>query len=557
MAFFQAAPRLKNQFDDDALLQEFLERRVPEDIRGTWTEELRHLGALAAKPLFEAQRQDRLSEPRLTQWDAWGHRIDHIELTPLWQQAHALSAEHGLVATAYEGRQGAFDRVFQFAKNYVVQPSLDVYSCPLAMTDGAARTLLDCGHVAVLARAIPHLISRNAGKMWTSGQWMTERIGGSDVGRSETEAKPIEGDDFALYGTKWFTSATTSQMAITLARPTGNPEGGRGLALFYVETRNEQGALNGIHIERLKDKLGTRKVPTAELTLHGCRATAIKGTTHGTRHIASMLNITRAWNAMAAAWTSRRGLALARDYATRRIAFGSELSNKPLHVDTLAGLAAETEAVFHLAFRVVELIGRAEHGEADDAERSLLRVMTPIAKLTTGKQAVSIASETLEAFGGAGYVEDTGLPTLLRDAQVLPIWEGTTNVLSIDTLRALKDADCAAALAAEIRRAASDAHDPGLEACVQKITEAMEHAHTWRLAASPDTDRVEAGARRYALTLGRTVQLAYLCSHAQWCLDHGRGPRAAAAARRFCSHGIDFIDTRLDAGDSHVLARGP
>src|SRR5207253_463023 len=159
--------------------------------------------------------------------------------------------------------------------------STDVYTCPLAMTDGAARTLLAHDSRALVDRAVPRLTSRDPSFAWTSGQWMTERTGGSDVGLTETIAR-AEGDGtFRLYGTKWFTSATTSEMALTLARPEGNPPGGAGLALFYVEVRNDDGSMNGIAINRLKDKLGTRMVPTAELTLDGARALAVAGTGNG------------------------------------------------------------------------------------------------------------------------------------------------------------------------------------------------------------------------------------------------------------------------------------
>src|ERR1051325_1339464 len=142
---------------------------------------------------------------------------------------------------------------------YLFDPSTDVYTCPLAMTDGAARTLLAHGNRALIDRAVPRLTSRDPARAWTSGQWMTERTGGSDVGLAETVARRDGAADFRLYGTKWFTSATTANMALTLARPEGNPAGGRGLALFYVEVRGDDGALHeGIALNRLKDKLGTR-----------------------------------------------------------------------------------------------------------------------------------------------------------------------------------------------------------------------------------------------------------------------------------------------------------
>src|SRR5207248_2121166 len=137
---------------------------------------------------------------------------------------------------------------------------------------------------ALIERAVPRLTSRDPDRMWTSGQWMTERTGGSDVGLSETEARQ-EGDSWRLFGTKWFTSATTSEMALTLGRPAGGGAGGRGLALFYVELRDDEGRLRNIAINRLKDKLGTRKVPTAELTLDGTPAIPVAGLSDGVRNI--------------------------------------------------------------------------------------------------------------------------------------------------------------------------------------------------------------------------------------------------------------------------------
>jgi acyl-CoA dehydrogenase len=551
MAFFQDAPQLGNQFDDDAILQEYLARVLPPDQLNAITPELRHLGERGGGELFQFQLRDRLNEPALTQWDAWGHRIDEIEVSPLWKEAEKITAEHGLVATAYERKHGAHSRIHQFALNYVVQASLDIYSCPLAMTDGAARTLLDLGNQPLIDRALPRLTSRDPKTMWTSGQWMTERTGGSDVGLTQTEARQSP-EGWRLHGTKWFTSATTSQMALTLGRPQGNGPGGRGLALFYVETRDAQGKLNHLEINRLKDKLGTRKVPTAELDLKGTLATPVAGLTDGIRNIASMLNITRTWNAMGAIWGMRRGLALARDYARRRVQFGASLAEKPLHVDTLAGMQAEFEAAFLLTFQSVELLGRLEAGTASETDKVLLRLVTPLTKLTTGKQAVALASESLEAFGGAGYVEDTGLPTLLRDSQVLSIWEGTTNVLSLDTLRALAKEGTLEVLRERIDALVSKAHDPSLKPAVETAQSSAAHAAAWVAEAVSNPVRVEAGARRFALTLGRSLALARLVEHAQWCLDHGKGPRAAAAARRFARQGIDLIN-EFDTDESRLL----
>jgi alkylation response protein AidB-like acyl-CoA dehydrogenase len=550
--FFQDPPLLGNAYDDDPLLREYLRRRLGDGLREL-EPELRHLGDLATGELIRLQEADRTVEPRHVPFDAWGRRVDRIELTPLWKRAAELSAHHGLVATAYERRHGAASRVVQFALLHLLEPSLDFYSCPLAMTDGAARTLLDAGNRELVDRAVPRLTSRDPATAWTSGQWMTERAGGSDVSRTETEARP-DGGGWRLHGTKWFCSATTAEMALALARPAGSPPGSKGLALFYMELRDAEGRMNGIVVHRLKEKLGTRKLPTAELGLDGARAVPVAGLTDGVRHVATMLNVTRLWNAICSAAGMQRALSLARAYARAREAFGSTLIEKPLHADTLAGLEAEREGAFLLAFRVAELLGLREAGEAGEADLLLLRAVTPLAKLTTGKQAVAVASEALECFGGAGYVEDTGLPRLLRDAQVLPIWEGTTNVLALDAVRALTDAGAAEALAREVRRAASAANDPALRPAAETALRAIEHALAW--LASNGRGGAEAGARRAALTLGRALEVALLCEHAQACRDAGGSGRPAAAARRLARSGVDLVDDHASAEDARVLAGG-
>ena len=210
-------------------------------IRAMLNPELDEIGALAGGDLYRLQLADRSNEPVLTQWDAWGERIDEV-------------AGHSIVVRSRtaRGRNTAWSRPgttvrsvatrasHNLRKVYLFHPSSDVYTCPLAMSDGAVRTLLASGNQELIDRAVPHLLSRDLAQSWTSGQWMTETTGGSDVGRSETRAVP-DRDGWRLYGRKWFTSAVTSQMALTLARPEGNAPGGKGLAMFYVEMRDAAG----------------------------------------------------------------------------------------------------------------------------------------------------------------------------------------------------------------------------------------------------------------------------------------------------------------------------
>jgi acyl-CoA dehydrogenase len=550
--FIQSPPTLGNQYRDDRFLRAYLSRVLPPDVHTQIESQLDELGATAGDELYRLQLLDRTSEPQLVQWDAWGNRVDRIELTRLWQRAAELAASHGLVAIPYERAHGRYSRIHQFAGVYLFHPSSDVYTCPLAMSDGAARTLLTAGNHTLVERAVPRLTSRDPAVAWTSGQWMTESAGGSDVGRTLTRAEHVGGSDWRLYGKKWFTSAITSQMALTLARPEGGASGGSGLAMFYVEVRDEDQRLNNLRVERLKDKLGTRKVPTAELLLDGTRAQLIGDTRNGTRNIEPMLVVTRAWNSVTSVAFMRRALALACAYAHERSAFGAKLRDLPLHADTLAGLEAETRGAFLLAFELVSLIGRQEADELDEGGRALLRLLTPVAKLLTAKQAVAVVSECIEAFGGAGYVEDTGLPLILRDTQVLPIWEGTTNVLSLDALLRGDPIEGLAALRRRIGACVQGVAEPRLARLQAGINQALEHIES-HLVRQADGRARQAGARRLAMTVGRTLELALLIEHAQWEMAKGARADGVAAAVRFAAIPYDLLVDGLDPADSAAL----
>jgi acyl-CoA dehydrogenase len=550
--FVQTPPSLGNVYDDDGFLRGYLARKLPPEVLQDIEPGLRELGALSGGELYQLQLADRLREPELTQWDAWGNRVDRIEVSPLWKRAADIAARSGLIAIPYERAHGRWSRTHQFAAVHLFHPSSDVYTCPLAMTDGAARTLAATADRRLIDRALPRLTHRDPTRAWTSGQWMTESTGGSDVGASLTRALQADGV-WRLHGKKWFTSAITADMALTLARPEGNGAGGSGLAMFYVEMRDASGRPNGVRVERLKDKLGTRKVPTAELTLDGARAELVGEPRNGTRHIEPMLTVTRAWNSVTSVAFMRRGLMLARSYARERRAFGSYLEQLPLHVDTLAGLEAETRGAFLLAFELVELMGRLESGEIDDQQRALLRLITPIAKLLTAKQAVDVVGECIEAFGGAGYVEDTGLPALLRDAHVLPIWEGTTNVLSLDALLRSELARGLPALRARAEGCVQGVRDGRLAAAGAKALAALVHAEQF-LRESGDARSVQSNARRLAMTVGRALELALLVEHADWELQAMARGSGAAAAVRFAATPVDLLTT-IDPEDSAALLR--
>jgi acyl-CoA dehydrogenase len=552
MPFLQAAPMLSNQYLDDRVLRSYLRRVLPPAVLSAIESDFTDLGEFAAAAWTQA-RSRQASEPKLTHWNAWGERIDRIELTPAWLAAQPLAARHGLVAAGHETTHGTSARVHQFAMVYLFHCASEFYTCPLAMTDGAATALKASGNQRLIDRAVPHLLSRDPEQFWISGQWMTENAGGSDVSGTETVAREEKGR-WRLYGRKWFTSAINAQTALALARPAGAAPGSDGLALFYLEPQKPDGRWRNVTLDRLKDKLGTRELPTAEIHLEGTPAELVGEAKHGVRQIAPMLNVTRTWNAIGALATMRRCIALARDYANRRVVFGKPLAEQPLHQDTLAGMQAEFEAAFHLSFYVTELLGRAQAGQADEAQQNLLRLLTPLVKLWTGKLAVTIASETCECFGGAGYLEDSGIPQLLRDAQVWSIWEGTSNVQALDFLRAFRGTGGLQPLLSAQRAILSQVQAPELEPCARAAREGATRITEWlQKASSGERERIEAGGRELAFGLARMLALSLLTRHAEWALRAENDPRPAAAARRFADHGLLRLKSN-GLHDSLILA---
>jgi putative acyl-CoA dehydrogenase len=557
-SFFQEAPRLTNTFEADPALAELLERLVPGDAHAHLAPQWRALGEQAAGPLLELARQAEAEPPRHVPYDAWGRRVDRIALSPAWTRLQEEAARWGLFAVPYERGLGELARLHQGALLALYAPSSAIASCPLAMTDGAARTLLE--HDPELAgRVVPRLTARDPAALWTCGQWMTERTGGSDVGGTLTAARAAEDGAFSLHGSKWFTSAATSDAALTLARVEGAPAGGAGLSLFFLELRRPDGALNGIRVERLKDKLGTRALPTAELTLEGARARPVGGLGHGVRKIAPLLNTTRLHNAVNACGTMARLLQLLRDYARRRVVFGEPLAKKPLHRETLAGLQTEYEAALALTFECLRLLGRVEAGVASASERACLRLLTPVAKLFTARQAVAAASEALEGFGGAGYVEDTGLPVWLRDAQVLPIWEGTTNVLSLDVLRAVAREDALRPWAEDARGRLDRLREGPLGDTAATLSGYLDHLRSWFAATSEHgPERLEPAARRFAFAVAALAAGLGLCEQGVWALARGRSERSALAARGWASSRLaplpDPALAKYDAAARRVLS---
>jgi len=546
---------LNNQYDGDRVLRRYLERVLPGSVRAEVVPDLRALGEFTGGALYDLQLDDRTSEPSLTRYGPQGDRIDHVERTAVWRRGMQAAAEHGVIGAAYEQAHGRYSRVDQFARAYLLAPGIDMLGFLLATTDGAARTLLNLGEDDLTADVVPHLVSRDPDAFWTSGQWRTEQAGGTDLSQIETTARRADDGTWRLSGQKWFTTSTAAHMALVLAR-TERADADDALSLFHLPIRTEMDGppRAGIQVNRIKNKMGARKLPVSEVALDGAQARLVAQVGEGTKALAPMVRLARTWNAVIALGLMRRGLALARDFSRTREASGTPLLEKPLHYDTMASLQATFEGAFHLTFRLVELIGKQEAGAIEAHERHLLHALSPIVKLTTAKQATTVLGEILEAFGGAGYMEDTGIPGLLRDAYALPLWEGTTNVMALTTLQKLRRDGRFAALKAELDRCAEAVEAPGLVHAVETAQDAFRTATRWLDEALDESqDAMEAGARRFALTLGHALELALLARHAQWALSD-EGGRATTVVEHFAARGVDHIAPRQHY-EAYLLAQ--
>lgn len=455
-------------------------------------------------------------------------------MSDAWKALGRIGVEAGATALPYESSPyGDKARIVWAGVLSLWGPSSALASCPIAMTDGAARTLMTHGD-GTEGDIIDRLTTRDPERAWTSGQWMTETAGGSDVGRTGTEARRDGRGAWRLYGTKWFTSATTSEMALTLARPEGAPDGSAGLALFRVHHFLDDGERNAILVRRLKDKLGTRALPTAELELQGARARPVGEPVAGTgvKRIATMLNLTRIHNSLGASGALGRGLAWARAHAGVRQVFGRPLHTMPAHLSTLNDLAVDYAASLALVLRCCELTGRFEHGLATVDEIALLRGLTPITKLTTGRWSIAGVTEAMEAIGGVGYCEDSTIPALVRNTHVIPIWEGTTNVLSLDALRAEQTSNALHVLLGDARSLVEDlAGDPSAGETARSVLEAVAELAKRSNESADDLERAQAAARPLALGIGTTYACARLCRQGHWAALRGSRFTSAAAAR--------------------------
>lgn len=382
--------------------------------------------------------------PRLVTHDRSGNRIDEIEYHPSYRKLQELGYGSGIVAATYDPKlkdeRADAPKSLTFGLGYLFSQSEAGMYCPVTMTDGAAHLIDQYGVKELKERFIPRLASTDLSQVFTGAMFLTEKEAGSDVGNTKTIAKGgknVPGEEVTLWGDKWFCSNVDADVIMILARPEGAGPGTRGLGL-YVLPRTIDGKRNGYRIDRIKDKLGERSFPTGEVTLEGAKAYLLGGPGEGFHQMTEMLNLSRLYNAVASVGVMRRAVIEAIDWAESRVAFKKNVINHPLMAEQLMDMVCEQRLALNWTFNAIGLMDKTETNRAAEEDKRTLRMLTPLLKYWLGKRAFETVSEGVEALGGNGYIEDWPLARVLRDAQVLSIWEGTSNILVLDAFRAIR-----------------------------------------------------------------------------------------------------------------------
>ncbi|MGO8959294.1 MAG: acyl-CoA dehydrogenase family protein [Streptosporangiaceae bacterium] len=482
--------------------------------------DLHKLGRLAgAASTQEHARLANVYKPVLRTHDARGHRIDEVDFHPSWHELMTVAVSHGLHAAPWADPTPG-SHVARAAKFMVWTQAEAGHGCPVSMTYACVPALRHAPELAAIFE--PRLTAPvyepglrapadKAGLL--AGMAMTEKQGGSDVRANTTRAEPAGDGSYLLTGHKWFCSAPMCDLFLVLAQA---PE---GLSCFLLPRVLPDGSRNGMLIQRLKDKLGNTSNASSEVEYDQAMAWPVGDLGRGVATIINMVSATRLDCVLGSAAAIRQACVAAAHYASHRRSFGAALIEHPAMAAVLADLTLESEAASTLAIRLAGAADRAARG--DQAEAALLRIALPASKYWVCKRTPVITAEALECLGGNGYVEDSGMPRLLRDAPLNSIWEGSGNVTALDVLRALtRTPDAADALLAEIDLAAGS--DPRLDSAAAGLRGLLKDA----IAAGP---AAQAQARRLAGQLAITLQAALLTRFA---------PAAVADA---------FTSTRLSA----------
>ena len=452
----------QNLYADDTELQALLPLYLPTDLCAHLQAPLQRLGALAGGVLDTLALTADKHPPSLRHRSRSGIDAQRIDKHPAYIELERVAfADYGLAAMSHRagvlGWDAPMPPAAKYALSYVFVQAEFGLCCPLSMTDSLTRTLRKFGGPSLVERYLPQLTTQVFDDLWQGAMFMTEQGAGSDVAATSTRAErdgDSHGDGYRLHGDKWFCSNPDAGLAMVLARIEGAPAGMAGVSLFLLPRTLPDGSANRYRILRLKDKLGSRSMASGEIRLEGARAWLVGVAGRGFQQMADMVNNSRLSNGMRAAGLMRRACAEALFVARQRQAFGKRLIELPLMRRQLLKLLLPTEQARTMVFQAADALRRSDASEPN--AYPLTRILTPLIKFRACRDARRVTGDAMEVRGGCGYIEEWSDPRLLRDAHLGSIWEGTSNIVALDVVRAIRRDGALPVLQSHLQRLLAD-----------------------------------------------------------------------------------------------------
>ena len=449
----------QNLYTVDAELHRLLKLYLPDDLRRHMAPHFERLGGLAGGLLDELAGTADRNPPELESRTRTGLDVQRIVKHPAYVEMERLAlSEFAMGSISHRdetfGWRGKMPPAIKYVLFYLFVQAEFGLCCPVSMTDSLTRTLKKFGDPALVARYLPRLVSLDFDELAQGAMFMTEQAAGSDIAATTTLARRGTEGAWLLTGDKWFCSNPDADFAMVLARVEGGPAGHKGVSLFLLPRRLEDGSLNHYRIIRLKDKMGTRSMASGEIRLEGAVAYLVGEQGRGFVQMADMVNNSRLSNGVRAAGLMRRAVTEAEYIASERLAFGKRLADMPLMQRQLDKLRVPAEQARTMVFQAAQALQRADAGE--DGAYALLRILTPLIKFRACRDARKVTGDAMEVRGGCGYIEEWADPRLVRDAHLGSIWEGTSNIVALDVARAIQRENSLPVLRAHIESLLAD-----------------------------------------------------------------------------------------------------
>lgn len=512
-----------NFFASDRNLQNVLRYYLGESY-GAFEPALDALGAQAATVIDEAAKtEDRIgNHPRLQRWSGIGERTEQIEFHPNHDLIGQLVWQSGILAMQRQPGK----TVAQMGLYYLLGHNGEGgHMCSLACTSGLIRVLQQVADDRVREKFLPSLLEADYGQMQHGAQFLTEVQGGSDVGANAVVASDNGDGSWRITGEKWFCSNVNAHQFLLTARPVGAPEGTKGLGLFVVPRALDDGTTNHFYIRRLKDKLGTRTLASAELDFREAVAYPVGPIDRGFKTVVELvLNTSRLMNAIGCTGSLHRAYLEAASYACQRQAFGQPIINYPMVQEAIADILSEAYAALASSLYVAHLLDRVETGTAGDDEIALYRLLVNVNKYCTSIRTTEMVHRAIEVLGGNGAIESFSvLPRLYRDMIVFESWEGAHNVLCLQVMRDIARYGIYEPFDRTMRASLGKLTHPALLEASATVSRALNGAgHMLERLTGGGEDTAQAHARRFVDSIAYITQATLLLLEAEWELDHQR-----------------------------------